>query len=654
MSKLDAALALATYGVKVHPVSPETKAPLTKHGHLDGSTNPEAIRAWWGMWPDAWPGMNLAASGLVDVAPDSPEWLTAFEGRGLETPARWQSPGGAGHVHTIFRRPAGCPTTRICRSGEYDVMSDGYSIAYLSDAASVPNMNGGLPEAPAWVVDMLRAHAAEKAQKATKQAEPTTDTADEPPIELDDRALAVWAGEVVKKKPDGTTDRSASLVKVARVLYDGGMTRRGVVAELRERDHQLGFHKFCCDRSDAETRYQSIFDELEAKGRNASGYLVLDGTTLAGSRGQNGHADEAGADGCTRCADLAHQLHSCRREAQRVITGVRKVLKDQNLTPGERLAAIAIGFTATAHAPQVQAKATAAAARAAELAEIARTTGSGEAKNKAEKAEREAAKWAARAEAGEFEAFGPALAAEAGLPRRTFDTSAKKLAARGLITKRAVPVQQMRAGGPVPAGEFKYQLVIGMPGATVVEKFATIVTAPKEERAKPGGWQPRRCPECPTAAIMAQTSYFCAGCGQVTDRSEAKIALKAIMPDATDVPAALDGQNGHVTTSVLDGQNGHADADAAEGVIPDGQNGNPGEPARPVRYKDVRDDRRGPLRDCLICGTPTTTPVCSDPRHDAMVSVLTDIGERVPRKPPGAGVRGSEPDERPAGEVSSE
>jgi hypothetical protein len=266
---LETALAYAAQGLRVHPVDPITKAPKTKYGHLDGTTNPDTIRQWWTVWPAAGIGVALAASGLVDVAPDSPAHLAAFEQRGLPAAAAFTSPGGAGHVHHLFRRPAGCPTTRICRSGEYDILSDGYAILPNGDGSRVwltlaPNLNGGLPDAPVWVVEMLREHTARRTAVTTPSVQATA--ADEPPVELAGEDLAVWRGERPKLTPDGRIDRSASLLKIGRVLYDAGMTRRGVVAELRERDDSLGWRKYC-ERPDGAIRYAEIMDELERSGR---------------------------------------------------------------------------------------------------------------------------------------------------------------------------------------------------------------------------------------------------------------------------------------------------------------------------------------------------------------------------------------------------
>ena len=89
----------------------------------------------------------------------------------------------------------------------------------------------------------------------------------EPPVELGTEALKVWRGEKPKAKDTGEIDRSSSLVKIGRELYDAGATRPAVVAALAERDEALGWHKYT-GRADADSRYHEIVDELERNGRN--------------------------------------------------------------------------------------------------------------------------------------------------------------------------------------------------------------------------------------------------------------------------------------------------------------------------------------------------------------------------------------------------
>jgi putative DNA primase/helicase len=97
----------------------------------------------------------------------------------------------------------------------------------------------------------------------------------QPPVELGPEALKVWRGENPKLKNDGETDRSATLVKIGRVLYDAGATRPAIVAALAERDENLGYRKYTARRGDAAFRYHEIVDELESNGRNTRGRITF-------------------------------------------------------------------------------------------------------------------------------------------------------------------------------------------------------------------------------------------------------------------------------------------------------------------------------------------------------------------------------------------
>jgi hypothetical protein len=251
------------------------KHPRTAKGDENASVHPDAIRGWWRMWPNAAIGVNLELSGLVDVAPDHPDHLAEFERRGVVTPARFQSPGGEGHIHHLFRRQDACPVWRICRTGEYDILSNGYAILPPSTGkdgrryrwlADVPDLNGGLPPAPAWVVAALAEAKTRRAAPVRVSAE-TGEIEDEPPIPLNEHQIAVWRGAIPILKPDGEIDRSASLLRIGRMLWNAGMTRAGVIAAVAERDQALGWDKYS-DRGDATTRYAEIGDLLEAGGHD--------------------------------------------------------------------------------------------------------------------------------------------------------------------------------------------------------------------------------------------------------------------------------------------------------------------------------------------------------------------------------------------------
>ena len=104
------------------------------------------------------------------------------------------------------------------------------------------------------------------------------DDADEPPIALNPKATKLWRGEEPKVKEDGTgeIDRSASLMKIGRVLYDAGGNRCTVVEGLKERDQALGWNCYTDRRDDRE--YHRIFDKLKDEGRNPSLYFPVNGS----------------------------------------------------------------------------------------------------------------------------------------------------------------------------------------------------------------------------------------------------------------------------------------------------------------------------------------------------------------------------------------
>ena len=286
------------------------------NGYKTATKDPAQVRKLWQGRPDAGVGIDLERSGIVDIAPDSVEWLSEFERRGLPATAVYQSGGGEGHRHYWTRRPKDCPAARICIPDQYDLMSAGFSVVpptpgkLQSYAWLTPNpdLNGGLPETPAWAVAMLKERAADLAETKAGAPRPAPsptaadaggDAEDEPPIELTGDALATWHGQRPKLKPDGTVDRSVSLVKLDRALFDAGITPTWRARLLRERDHDLGWHKFC-ERRDGEKQYAAIVALVTAEGR----------TPIATFDGGDEPAPAAAGPDPSPCADQVAALRA--------------------------------------------------------------------------------------------------------------------------------------------------------------------------------------------------------------------------------------------------------------------------------------------------------------------------------------------------------
>lgn len=158
-----AALDLARKGYYVHPLVPGDKIPLAEHGSNDATRDEATIRAWWQRWPNANVGISLDKTGLVDIAPDSPEWAARFKANGLPRTTLYTSGGGPGCWHALYRLPRGGPVARINVSKQYDLMSQGNAVApgsihpsgrtYTAVTPILPVED--LPLAPAWVIELL-------------------------------------------------------------------------------------------------------------------------------------------------------------------------------------------------------------------------------------------------------------------------------------------------------------------------------------------------------------------------------------------------------------------------------------------------------------------------------------------------------------------
>jgi hypothetical protein len=74
------------------------------------------------------------------------------------------------------------------------------------------------------------------------------------------RLRPLWGA--VKPKDDGTVDRSAALVQIARVSCGAGASRSVIVAALIQHGAGLGWQKYA-GRPDADEQYHRVVDLIK-------------------------------------------------------------------------------------------------------------------------------------------------------------------------------------------------------------------------------------------------------------------------------------------------------------------------------------------------------------------------------------------------------
>lgn len=218
---LKAALAYAAADRRVFPCKPGGKEPLTRRGHLDATTDPRRITAWWRRWPDA----NIATptgrgSGLtLDV--DHPASLDALEAEHGKLPPTRTHSTGSGGMHLIFRYPDGVEIRNSARKLGFglDVRGEGgYMIVPPSRTTRPYEVLDALPlaEPPAWLVEALT-----EAQRARSGGAGRASRGYSISAALDGPPIA-----------EGTRDNT--LASIAGVLHDGSRDLDQLTAELVE------------------------------------------------------------------------------------------------------------------------------------------------------------------------------------------------------------------------------------------------------------------------------------------------------------------------------------------------------------------------------------------------------------------------------------
>lgn len=153
---LEAALWYADLGYPVFPCAPDQKRPLTEHGLLDATTDPEQIERWWTQHPSA--NVAIRTDGLVAIDLDGSQnaWMADAPDKLVELGVAAVSLTPRGGKHFIFRQPAskGWRSSTGRLAPRVDTRADG---GYILVA---PSVVGGKPYrwAEGRLLDVARDH----------------------------------------------------------------------------------------------------------------------------------------------------------------------------------------------------------------------------------------------------------------------------------------------------------------------------------------------------------------------------------------------------------------------------------------------------------------------------------------------------------------
>jgi len=224
---LDAALRYAEMGYRVFPCAPGDKNPITEHGFLDATVDPEQIERWWSRHPQA--NVAIATEGLavIDTDGESNPWPGGDPERAAELAVAPMSLTPHGGNHRIFRQPTGkgwrCTESRL--APKVDTRANGgYVVAPPSVVEGkayrwAPGLEldeppDRLPEPPTWLVADLDRLADVTATLAPRSPNDAADSVD---------ANAVPSGQ-----------RNATLARLAGTMRRVGMTQAEIAPALAQ------------------------------------------------------------------------------------------------------------------------------------------------------------------------------------------------------------------------------------------------------------------------------------------------------------------------------------------------------------------------------------------------------------------------------------
>ena len=154
------ALALAELGIHVFPVNTagDTKVPLTTRGHLDATTDPDRITAWWDEFPEASPGVAAGPSGLVLLDVDAKNgkdgWQSLMEAW-VDIPDTLNYDTPTGGVHYVYESDRG-DLNGVANYRKMDGVDRRAGSSFFVWWGGVPDDRDVFTQAPEWLLDPAR------------------------------------------------------------------------------------------------------------------------------------------------------------------------------------------------------------------------------------------------------------------------------------------------------------------------------------------------------------------------------------------------------------------------------------------------------------------------------------------------------------------
>ena len=229
-----AARGLPVFPCKNMPGTDDDKAPLTKTGFHDATTNPNQIGNWWWQWPSALIGVPSGGRfSVIDIDLQHAEAQAWLIGKADELPATRVHRTRSGGLHLLFRPRSvvKCSTSKI--APHVDTRGQGgYIIWWPAEGHEVENPSL-LAEVPEFAVEALapKRSASQYVASGRRRLFPRSDL-------MRIRRLVGFAAAA----PEGTRDNSTfwASCRLVEMIQDGAVEAGVAEALITEAAEQNG------------------------------------------------------------------------------------------------------------------------------------------------------------------------------------------------------------------------------------------------------------------------------------------------------------------------------------------------------------------------------------------------------------------------------